>query len=133
MKEIAVDFEKYTDGLVPVIVQDTNTRVVLMLGFMNQEALKTTMLTKKVTFFSRSRKRLWTKGEVSGNYLYYDSITPDCDNDTLLIKAIPTGPVCHTGSDTCWNEVNKAESETDFLEYLESIIEKRKSADPKHS
>ena len=133
MNEVAVDFEKYTDRLVPVIVQDSNTKVVLMLGFMNDEALKATLKTKKVTFYSRSRKRLWTKGEVSGNYLYYESITPDCDNDTLLIKALPTGPVCHTGSDTCWNEVNKTESETDFLRYLESIIESKKSADPKHS
>ena len=133
MDQVAVDFGKYTDGLVPVIVQDSNTKVVLMLGFMNDTALKATLHTKKVTFYSRSRKRLWTKGEVSGNYLYYESITADCDNDTLLIKAIPTGPVCHTGSDTCWNEVNKMESETDFLKYLESIIEKKKSTDPKHS
>ena len=133
MDQVAVDFGKYTDGLVPVIVQDSNTKVVLMLGFMNNEALKTTLATKKVTFYSRSRKRLWTKGEVSGNYLYFKSITPDCDNDTLLIKALPTGPICHTGSDTCWNEVNQTESETDFLKYLENTIEKRKTADPKNS
>jgi len=133
MDQVAVDFSKYSDRLVPVIVQDSKTKVVLMLGFMNQEALKTTLQTKKVTFYSRSRKRLWTKGEVSGNFLLFESITPDCDNDTLLIKAIPTGPVCHTGSDTCWNEVNSSESDTDFLKYLENIIENRKSADPKHS
>ena len=133
MAEIAVDFGKYTDGLVPAIVQDSKTKVVLMLGFMNAEALKKTLETKRVTFYSRSRKRIWTKGEVSGNYLQYESITPDCDNDTLLIKAIPTGPVCHTGSDTCWNEINQNDSEVDFLHYLEGIIETRKHADPKHS
>jgi len=133
MDQVAVDFSKYSDRLVPVIVQDSKTKVVLMLGFMNDEALKATLQSKKVTFYSRSRKRLWTKGEVSGNFLLFESITPDCDNDTLLIKAIPTGPVCHTGSDTCWNEVNSSESYTDFLKYLENIIENRKSADPKHS
>ena len=134
-KEVAVDFSKYSDGLVPAVVQDSKTNVVLMLGFMNAEALKATLQSKKVTFYSRSRKRIWTKGEVSGNNLLLDSITPDCDNDTLLIKAIPTGPVCHTGSDTCWNEQNKNEGtqEVEFLQYLESIIEKKKNTDPKHS
>ena len=135
-KEVAVDFSKYSDGLVPAVIQDSKTKVVLMLGFMNAEALKVTLLTKKVTFYSRSKKRIWTKGEVSGHNLLLDSITPDCDNDTLLIKATPIGPVCHTGSDTCWNEINigeREEQEPEFLHYLESIIEKKKAADPKHS
>ena len=133
IKEVAVDFSKYPDGLVPAIVQDSKTRVVLMLGFMNKEALAETLSSGKVTYYSRSRKRLWMKGEVSGHHLLVDSITPDCDNDTLLIKATPVGPVCHTGSDTCWNETNSEQAETDFLHYLESIIEKKKNSDPKHS
>jgi len=133
IKEVAVDFTKYADGLVPAIVQDSQTKVVLMLGFMNKEALRVTLETEKVTYYSRTRKRIWTKGEQSGNFLMVDSITSDCDNDTLLIKARPKGPVCHTGSDTCWNEKNTSETEMDFLKYLESIIEKKKSGDPKHS
>ena len=116
-------FEKFADGLVPVIVQDDATSKVLMLGFMNEEALSKTMAEGKVTFYSRSRKRLWTKGEESGNLLLVRSIEADCDQDTLLIKAQPLGPVCHTGADTCWNERNRKD---DFLSCLEEIIESRK-------
>ena len=120
-----IDFKKYADGLVPAIVQDHVTEKVLMLGFMNEEALKETMRQQKVTFYSRSRKRLWTKGEESGNLLLVRDIKADCDQDTLLIKAEPLGPVCHTGADTCWNEKNHRE---DFLSYLEQVIESRKKA-----
>jgi phosphoribosyl-ATP pyrophosphohydrolase/phosphoribosyl-AMP cyclohydrolase len=98
-----LDFKKM-DGLVPAIIQDDKTRVVLMLGFMNEEALEKTLETKKVTFFSRTKQRLWTKGETSGNFLHVVSILVDCDHDTLLIKVNPVGPVCHTGTDTCWGE-----------------------------
>ena len=118
-----IDFKKYTDGLVPAIVQDYKTQKVLMLGFMNAESLKRTEETGKVSFYSRSKKRLWTKGEESGNELLLRQIMVDCDYDTLLIKAEPTGPVCHTGADTCWSEKNHSE---DFLNYLEHIIEIRK-------
>ena len=117
-----VNFKKYNDGLVPAIVQDDATGKVLMLGFMNQEALDRTMEGQKLTFFSRSKNRLWTKGEESGHYLLLKDIKVDCDNDTLLIKAIPLGPTCHTGADTCWGESN---SKNDFLEELESIISDR--------
>ena len=117
-------FEKYSDGLVPAIVQDDETSKVLMLGFMNQEALDKTIADKKLTFFSRSKQRLWTKGEESGNFLLLRSVSLDCDNDTLLIKAHPLGPVCHTGADTCWNETNE---KGDFLTKLEGIIEQRKN------
>src|SRR6188768_664392 len=117
------DFSKYSDGLIPVIVQDVNTNVVLMLGFMNEEALAKTKNENKVTFFSRSKQRLWTKGETSNNFLLVNDITVDCDNDTLLIKASPTGPVCHTGADTCFNENNSSFS----LEKLEGIIADRKN------
>lgn len=119
-----IDFEK-SGGLVPAIVQDAKTQVVLMLGYMNQEAYDQTVASGKVTFFSRSKNRLWMKGEESGNVLEVKSIAVDCDNDTLLIKADPTGPVCHTGADTCWSETNQA---NDFLPYLEQIIEQRKSS-----
>ena len=95
------------NGLVPAIIQDADTRVVLMLGFMNEEAYKKTVETGKVTFWSRTRNTLWTKGETSGNFLNVVEILNDCDNDTLLIKVHPVGPVCHTGADTCWNETNK--------------------------
>jgi phosphoribosyl-ATP pyrophosphohydrolase/phosphoribosyl-AMP cyclohydrolase len=122
--EMKIDFKKYTDGLVPVIVQDATTAKVLMLGFMNEEALQKTMHEKKVTFFSRSKQRLWTKGETSGNFLNVKSVTPDCDYDTLLIKAIPDGPVCHSGADTCFNEKNDAAL---FIYELEKIIEDRKN------
>ncbi len=118
-----IDFKKYSDGLAPAVIQDHKTQKVLMLGFMNEEALQKTMEGGKVTFYSRSRKRLWTKGEESGNFLLLKEILSDCDNDTLLIKAEPMGPVCHTGADTCWSEKNHAE---DFLSYLEHIIELRK-------
>jgi phosphoribosyl-ATP pyrophosphohydrolase/phosphoribosyl-AMP cyclohydrolase len=118
-----LNFDKYADGLLPVIVQDESTLKVLMLGFMNEEALQKTISEGKVTFYSRSRKKLWTKGEESGNLLLVKSILPDCDQDTLLIKAQPLGPVCHTGADTCWNEKNRKD---DFLGYLEEIIESRK-------
>lgn len=101
-----VDFKKM-GGLVPAIIQDADTRMVLMLGFMNEEALKKTEETGKVTFFSRTKQRLWTKGETSGNFLNVVSIKADCDKDTLLIRVHPAGPVCHTGTDTCWGEENK--------------------------
>lgn len=119
-----IDFKKYADGLVPAIIQDADTNVVLMLGFMNAEALQKTQELKKVTFFSRSKNRLWTKGEESGNVLLLKDIKADCDNDTLLIKATPVGPTCHTGADTCWNEANES---TDFLKTLEQIITDRKN------
>lgn len=118
-----LDFIKYSDGLIPVIIQDEGTSKVLMLGFMNEEALLKTETEGKVTFYSRSKKRLWTKGEESGNFLLVKSIIPDCDQDTLLIKVVPLGPVCHTGADTCWSEKNRKD---DFLSYLEEIIESRK-------
>jgi phosphoribosyl-ATP pyrophosphohydrolase/phosphoribosyl-AMP cyclohydrolase len=122
-----VDFKKYKDGLVPAVVQDYVTQKVLMLGFMDEEALKITEQTGLVSFYSRSKKRLWTKGEESGNHLQLRQMLVDCDNDTLLIKAEPTGPVCHTGADTCWSEKNHKD---DFLYYLEHIIElRRKSTD----
>ena len=123
--DIKVDFDKYPDGLVPAIIQDILTQKVLMLGFMNEEALAQTKTIGKVTFFSRSKQRLWTKGEESGNFLLLESIAVDCDNDTLLIKAKPVGPVCHTGADTCWNEKNVS---NDFLFYLEETIEQRSKA-----
>jgi phosphoribosyl-ATP pyrophosphohydrolase/phosphoribosyl-AMP cyclohydrolase len=120
-----IDFSKYADGLVPAVVQDYDTHKVLMLGFMNQAALDTTHQTGKVTFFSRSKQRLWTKGEQSGHFLMLKSIAVDCDNDTLLIKAHPLGPVCHTGADTCWSEKNHND---DFLFYLQDIINLRRQA-----
>jgi phosphoribosyl-AMP cyclohydrolase / phosphoribosyl-ATP pyrophosphohydrolase len=119
-----VDFKKYEDGLAPAVIQDYNTQKVLMLGFMNEEALKKTEETGLVTFYSRSKKRLWTKGEESGNHLQLRQILLDCDKDSLLIKAEPKGPVCHTGADTCWSEKNHKE---DFLYYLEQIIELRRN------
>jgi phosphoribosyl-ATP pyrophosphohydrolase/phosphoribosyl-AMP cyclohydrolase len=127
-----INFTKYADGLVPAIVQDANTKKVLMLGFMNQAAVDTTIATQKVTFFSRSKNRLWTKGEESGNFLQYSSMAADCDQDTLLIQANPVGPVCHTGSDTCWGEEN-IENNTAFLKQLEQVIAQRKTAAPESS
>lgn len=122
-----IDFAKSSDGLVPAIVQDNNTGKVLMMGYMNRESLDLTMSTGKVTFYSRSRGKLWTKGEESGNYLMLRSVASDCDGDTLLVKAEPTGPVCHTGADTCWSEINHS---PDFLRHLEDIIRlRRKSGD----
>ena len=117
------DFSKYADGLVPAIVQDAATGIVLMLGFMNDEALRKTNETRLVTFYSRTKQRLWTKGETSNNYLHLVDIKIDCDNDTLLIKAVPDGPVCHTGADTCFNEENISGN---FLAELEKIIADRK-------
>lgn len=122
-----IDFAKSADGLVPAVIQDFNTHKVLMLGYMNQDALDKTMSTGRVTFFSRTKNRLWTKGEESGNFLELKSVSIDCDNDTLLIKVVPVGPVCHTGADTCWSERNHSE---DFLSHLEEIIRlRRKSSD----
>lgn len=118
------EFSKYSDGLIPVIVQDNETNIVLMLGFMNNEAFEATKSSGHVTFFSRSKKRLWTKGETSGNYLKVITILSDCDDDTLLIKAKPQGPVCHTGADTCFKETNSSFS----LTTLERIISNRKNS-----
>jgi phosphoribosyl-AMP cyclohydrolase / phosphoribosyl-ATP pyrophosphohydrolase len=125
-----VNFSKYTDGLVPAIVQDEETRKVLMLGFMNQEALDKTLSQGKVCFYSRSRKRLWTKGEESGHFLLLKEIKSDCDQDTLLIKALPMGPVCHTGADTCWDEKNQSGN---FLDELGKIIGERKNQPAENS
>jgi phosphoribosyl-ATP pyrophosphohydrolase/phosphoribosyl-AMP cyclohydrolase len=119
-----IDYKKYTDGLVPAIIQDNTTNKVLMLGYMNEEAFLKTNESKKVTFFSRSKQRLWTKGEESGNFLELVSIAVDCDNDALLVKVNPTGPVCHKGADTCWKEENI--SDLGFLSALENIIQNRK-------
>jgi phosphoribosyl-ATP pyrophosphohydrolase/phosphoribosyl-AMP cyclohydrolase len=119
-----IDYNKYTDGLVPAIIQDDNSGKVLMLGFMNEAAVAKTQELQKVTFFSRSKNRLWTKGEESGNYLLLKDIKSDCDNDSLLIKAIPQGPTCHTGADTCWDETNIPNS---FLLELEAVIRDRKN------
>lgn len=127
---LQLDFSKYADGLVPAIIQDYHTQKVLMLGFMNEAALQQTEATGKVTFFSRSKQRLWTKGEESGNFLELKSIAVDCDNDTLLVKVHPVGPVCHTGADTCWTEKNRKE---DFVSYLEEIIALRSKASPDES
>lgn len=121
-----IDYNKYADKLVPAVIQDIKTHKVLMLGFMNEEAVDKTITGGKVTFFSRTKNRLWTKGEESGNFLMVREISVDCDNDTLLIKAEPKGPVCHTGADTCWMEKNHHE---DFLFYLEDIIELRKRSE----
>ncbi|MBP9016630.1 MAG: bifunctional phosphoribosyl-AMP cyclohydrolase/phosphoribosyl-ATP diphosphatase HisIE [Paludibacteraceae bacterium] len=125
-----LDFQKM-GGLVPAIIQDEGTSKVLMLGFMNEEALEKTLATGKVTFFSRSKKRLWTKGEESGNFLNLVSITPDCDNDTLLVKVHPSGPVCHTGNDTCWGEINQGDFS--FINYLQNFIKKRYQEMPEGS
>ena len=125
-----LDFEKM-GGLIPAIVQDNDTNKVLMLGFMNEEAYEKTMQTGKVTFFSRTRNCLWTKGETSGNVLKVISVLVDCDNDTLLVKAHPTGPVCHTGADTCFGEKN--EEAIMFLKYLQNFIERRRQEMPEGS
>ena len=122
-----IDFTKSKEGLVPAIIQDATTAKVLMLGYMNAEALQQTQLTQRVTFFSRSKKRLWTKGEESGHFLELVDIRIDCDNDTLLIQANPKGPTCHTGADTCWNEKNTASF--GFLSELEETIHDRKQND----
>jgi len=122
-----LNYDKYADGLIPAIVQDPDTNAVLMLGFVNAEALKITQETGRVTFYSRSRQQLWTKGETSGNYLNVVSIKADCDEDTLLITAHPAGPVCHTGAATCFGEANAEREATDFLLQLENTIDKRRS------
>ena len=126
-----IDFEKM-GGLVPAIIQDNTTKNVLMLGFMNEEAYNKTLETKKVTFYSRTRKCLWTKGETSGNYLNLVSIENDCDKDTLLIKVNPVGPVCHKGTDTCWGENNDANPLL-FLSFLQDFIDKRHKEMPEGS
>ncbi len=125
-----IDFEKM-GGLVPAIIQDNVTRKVLMLGFMNKEAYDKTVETGKVTFWSRTRNCLWTKGETSGNFLNVKEILLDCDKDTLLIKARPEGPVCHTGADTCWNEQNCVD--LNFLSYLQDFIDRRHKEMPEGS
>lgn len=125
-----LDFGKM-NGLVPAIIQDNYTQKVLMLGFMNKEAYNKTVETGKVTFFSRTKNRLWTKGEESGNFLHVVSIAADCDNDTLLIKVNPAGPVCHTGTDTCWGEKN--EQDIMFLKELQDFIDKRHEEMPEKS
>lgn len=139
-----INFDKSPDGLVPAVIQDAQTGKVLMLGYMNREAHAQTIADNRVTFFSRSKERLWTKGETSGNFLNVQEIRVDCDGDTLLIKANPAGPVCHTGADTCFDEVNQAKASPDginpdrvnpdrvspdrahFLNYLQGIIHDRK-------
>lgn len=126
-----IDFDK-GEGLVPAIIQDSSTLRVLMLGYMNREAYDKTVQTGLVTFYSRSRKCLWTKGETSGNYLKLVDIKVDCDNDTLLVKAVPQGPVCHTGTDTCWGETNEA-SPLLFLSELSDFIECRHREMPEGS
>ena len=122
-----IDFDKNADGLVPAIIQDVDTRKVLMLGYINREAWEKTQESGYVTFFSRSKGRLWTKGEESGNHLNLVKASIDCDKDTLLIQVKPEGPTCHTGTDTCWGEDNKAGY--GFLSQLEAIIEQRQTAD----
>jgi phosphoribosyl-ATP pyrophosphohydrolase/phosphoribosyl-AMP cyclohydrolase len=124
-----MDFNKL-NGIVPAIIQDARSQQVLMLGFMNPEALEKTREEGKVTFFSRTKNRLWTKGEESGNFLYVEEILEDCDQDTLLIRATPAGPVCHTGSDTCFNEQNTGGS---FIEQLQDLIHRRKKEMPEGS
>lgn len=128
---IKVDFAK-CGGLVPAIIQDAKTKTVLMLGYMNEEALQKTQDTGLVTFYSRSRKCLWTKGETSGNYLHLTDIKSDCDNDTLLIQAIPDGSTCHTGTDTCWGEENQPNPLL-FLSELSDFIEQRHKEMPEGS
>ncbi|WP_461100839.1 bifunctional phosphoribosyl-AMP cyclohydrolase/phosphoribosyl-ATP diphosphatase HisIE [Spirosoma koreense] len=119
-----INFEKSPDGLLPAVIQDAETGKVLMLGYMNREAYDKTIADNIVTFFSRSKQRLWTKGETSGNFLHVQTILLDCDGDTILIKTNPVGPVCHTGADTCFDEVNQGKGQ--FLNYLQGIIHDRK-------
>lgn len=128
-----IDIEKLKfdeKGLIPAIVQDANTGVLLMQAYMNRESLDETLKSGKVCFFSRSRQKLWTKGEESGNFLHLKTILADCDNDSLLVKAVPAGPTCHTGTDTCWGEVNR---EADFLFFLQRYLQKRKEDSPEVS
>ena len=127
-----IDFSRLAHGLIPAIIQDSETKNVLMLGYMNAEAYQKTIETGKVTFYSRSKQRLWTKGEESGNFLNLVSIKNDCDGDTLLIQAKPVGPTCHTGADTCWQTENK--SDYGFLSHLENTIKvRRENADSEKS
>jgi phosphoribosyl-AMP cyclohydrolase / phosphoribosyl-ATP pyrophosphohydrolase len=119
-----IDFTKSAHGLIPAIIQDSETKTVLMLGYMNKEAYEKTVETQKVTFYSRSKQRLWTKGEESGNFLNLVSIKNDCDQDTLLIQVKPVGPTCHKGTDTCWEEENKPNY--GFISYLEDTIKTRR-------
>jgi phosphoribosyl-ATP pyrophosphohydrolase/phosphoribosyl-AMP cyclohydrolase len=127
-----IDFSKSAHGLIPAIIQDIETKAVLMLGYMNAESYQKTLDTKKVTFYSRSKQRLWTKGEESGNFLHLIDIKNDCDNDTFLVQVKPEGPTCHTGSDTCWQEVNN--QNFGFLSTLEKTIKtRRENADSEKS
>lgn len=127
-----LNFNKLAGDILPAVIQDNTTGKVLMLGFMNREAYDKTVQSGKVTFFSRTKGRLWTKGEESGNFLNVISIQSDCDQDTLLIKANPVGPVCHTGDDTCWGEINQID-DLMFLKQLQDFIDKRKREMPKGS
>lgn len=129
MTPLNPDFNKSADGLLPAIIQDATSNKVLMLGFMNRDAFFATQAAGKVTFYSRTKQRLWTKGEESGNFLEVVSIKLDCDNDTFLIRANAKGPVCHTGADTCWGETNAGS----FLQQMEKVIQSRKGADPSAS
>ena len=124
-------YDKYADGLIPAIVQDAGTGAVLMLGFLNEEALLKTQASRQVTFYSRSRSQLWTKGETSGNFLKVVSIAPDCDEDTLLIKAIPSGPVCHNGTATCFGDAIRRPF--DLITELESVIDDRRATNAEGS
>jgi phosphoribosyl-AMP cyclohydrolase / phosphoribosyl-ATP pyrophosphohydrolase len=123
---MTIDFNKQTNGLIPAIIQDAKTDKVLMMGYMNEEAFEKTQQEKIVTFFSRSKQRLWTKGETSSNFLHVVEIMNDCDGDTLLIKVNPDGPTCHTGADTCWQEVNEP-GQAGWLNHLKAVIRDRKS------
>jgi phosphoribosyl-ATP pyrophosphohydrolase/phosphoribosyl-AMP cyclohydrolase len=129
---VNLNFEKLSGNLLPAVIQDNSTAKVLMLGFMNREAYEKTVEIGKVTFFSRTKNRLWTKGEESGNFLNVVSIQADCDQDTLLIKVNPVGPVCHTGDDTCWGETNQKDDFL-FIKELQDFIDKRKKEMPKGS
>lgn len=136
----SIDFNKSADGLVPAVIQDVKTGKVLMLGYMNAEALDVTRQQGTVTFFSRSKQRLWTKGETSGNFLFVNEIATDCDGDTLLIKATPAGPVCHTGADTCFGEKNSQpeiadtrSGEAAFLNYLQKNVIRERKLNPSDS
>ncbi len=124
MKELNIDFSKFDNGLIPAIIQDADTKTVLMLGYMNEEAIKKTFDLKKVTFFSRSKNRLWTKGEESGNFLNFVSMENDCDMDTLLVQVNPIGPTCHKGTDNCWGEKNIMDY--GFISTLERVIKNRR-------
>lgn len=129
-----IDFNKSPDGLVPAIIQDSNTSKVLMLGYMSHDALEKTKELGTVTFFSRSKQRLWTKGETSGNFLFVNEITADCDGDTILIKATPAGPTCHTGADTCFGEKNSQDTrigEASFLNYLQKEVIRERKLNPR--